>query len=69
MKVRNGALRGLSQNCWSHLITFRHGHHVEFAAKLGGGEPPELTGEVFTNADHEVFLAGFQFVSVSHQED
>jgi len=40
-----------------------------FAAKLGGDELPELTGKVFTNADHEVFLAGFQFVSITLQED
>ena len=69
MKATNGALRGLSQNCRSHWITFRHGHQIDFAAKLGGGEPPELTRKVLTNADHEVFLPGFQFVSVTFQED
>ena len=69
MKATNGALKGLSQNCQSHWITCRHGHRVDFAAKLGGGELPELTRKVLTNADHEVFLTGFQFVSVTFQED
>jgi len=59
----------MSQNRWSHWITFRHWHQVEFAAKLGGGELLELTGEVLMNADHKVFLMGFQFVSVTFQED
>ena len=69
MKATNGALRGLSQNCRSHWITFGHGHQVDFAVKLGEGELPELTREVLTNADHKVFLTGFQFVSVTFQED
>ena len=69
MKATNGPLRGLGQNCRSHRITFRHRYKVAFAAELGGGELPELTREVFTNVDHEVLLTGFQFVSVTFQED
>ena len=65
MKATNGALH----NCRSHWITFRHRHQVEFAAKLGGGELPELTRKVLMNADHKVFLTGFQFVSVTFQEE
>ena len=62
MKATNGALRELSQNCGSQWITFRQGHQVDFAAKLGGGELSELARKVLTNADHEVFLTGFQFL-------
>ena len=69
MKATNGALRRLSQNCRGHCITFRHRHHVKFAAKLGGGELPELTRKVLTIVDHKVLLMGFQFVSVTFQED
>ena len=43
MKATNGVLQGLSQNCCSHWITFRHRHQVEFAAKLGGSELPRMT--------------------------
>ena len=69
MKATNGALRRLGQNFRGHWITFRHKYKVEFAVELGGGELPELTREVFTNVDHEVLLAGFQFVSVTFEED
>ena len=62
MKATNGVLRELSQNCGSQWITFRHGHQVDFAAILGGGELSELARKVLTNADHEVFLTGFQFL-------
>ena len=70
MKATNGALRGLSQNCRSHWVTFRHRHQVDFAAKLGGGELSELARKVLTNADYEVFpttaetetTAGFRLV-------
>ena len=69
MKATNRALWGLGQNCRGHWITFRHRYEVEFAAELGGGELPELTRKVFTDVDHEVLLMGFQFVSVTFQED
>ena len=69
MKATNGALRGLSQNCRSHWITFRHRHQVEFAAKLRGGGLLGLTRKVLMHADQEVLLTGFQFVSVTFQED
>lgn len=70
MKATNGALWELSQTCRNLWITyFRHRHQIEFAAKLGGGELLELTRKVLMNIDHEVFLTGFQFVSVTFQED
>ena len=69
LKATNGALQGLGQNCRGHWITFRHRYKVEFAAELGGGELPKLTREVFTNVDHKVLLMGFQFVTVTFQED
>ena len=68
MKATKGALRRLSQNCRGHCLTFRHGHHIAFAAKLGGGELPELTKKVLANVDHKVLLTGFQFVSITFQE-
>ena len=64
----NRALSGLSQTV-SHCITFSHRHLVKFVAKLGVGELLELITKALKNADHEVFLTGFQFVSVTFQED
>ena len=69
MKATNGVLQELGQNCRSHWITSRHRYKVEFAAELGGGEPPKLIREVFMNVDHEVLLTAFQFVLFTFQED
>ena len=42
VKATDRTLWELSQNCGGHWITFGHRHRINFAAKLGGGELPEL---------------------------